>query len=489
MKDSKAYIALSTLNVYELNRFKKFVNSPYFNVNDSLIKLFDLYNQEIRFEESVNMNLLKEDIWQHVFPNETFSDTRLRKLNSDFLRLLEQFLAQEQFEKNPLHKANYLLKAVGAKHIEKLYKGSFSTARRLSSQQLERTASYYYYQYQIEKNLFGLTKGFEKKSGVKSDKLNLNIDQIAHNLDLFYLAEKIKYYCTLLTFKNVLNYDADLSFIDDTIKQIENIEYDKIPPIAIYYQIYLTYVEPENEGHFHKLKILINKHLDVFPELEAEDIYHSIINYCVSLINKGRQDYLAQLFELFEYGLESRILLPNDIMDPSIFRSICFTGLRLSKFEWTENFISDFSPLIEVRYRNNAVIFNSARLETYKKNFDKVIELLREVTFEDLVYELSSKALQIVAYYELDEHEVLFSFLSSFNTFLRRNTKIPERRKNNYKKLIYFTRKLIKLTPRMKADIEKLKLEINESDNFADKPWLLEKIAELQGLRIALSNG
>ena len=480
MKDSKAYVALSSLSVYELNRFRKFIISPYFNVNKSLINLFDLYHTKIRSDKEPEFN--KESVWTSVFPNESYNDIRLRKLNSDFLRLLEQFLAQEQFENNPLHRANYLLKSLSDKKIEKLYKGSVSTARRLSSQQLERTASYYYYQYQIEKNLFGLTTEFEKKSKIKSDRINLNIDRIAYNLDLFYLGEKIKYYCTLLTWKNVLNFEADLSFIEDTIKQINNIDYEEIPPIAIYYQIYLTYVEPDNESHFQKLKALIAKHLDVFPKSEAKDIYEACLNYCVSIINKGRQDYLHELFALFEYGLIHNILITDDKMDPAIFRNICFTALRLGKYEWTDNFINQYNPFIEEKYRNNAIIFNRARLETYKKNFDKVIELLREVTFDDIFYELSSKALQIVAYYELDEYEVLISFLSSFNTFLRRSAKISASRKNNYQKLIYFTRKLIKLTPRMKTDIKKLHTEINDSENFADKPWLLDKIAELQGL-------
>lgn len=482
MKDSKAYIALETLTVYELNRFKKFINSPYFNVNQSLIRLFELYNSEIRAEDSTDIELTKEDVWIHIFQGENYNDTRLRKISSDFLRLLEQFLAQEQFENNPLHRANYLLKALSEKQIEKLYKGSISTARRLSNQQLERTASYYYYQYQIEKNLFGLTTEFEKKSGVKSDKIHLNIDQIAYNLDLFYLGEKIKYYCTLLTWKNVLNFEADLSFIDDTIKQIKKINYEEIPPIAIYYQIYLTYVEPNEESHFHKLKQIIHEHLDVFPPLEANWIYQAVLNYCVAKVNTGNQDYFKEMFELWEYGLKSEILIANDKLDPALFRNIAITALRLGKFNWTDKFIADYNHLLDPKYRHNAVIFNRARLETYKKNFNKVIEYLREVTFDDIFYELSSKALQIVAYYELDEYEVLISFLSSFNTFLRRSTKIPERRKNNYKKLIYFTRKLIKLTPRMKTDIQRLQTEINDSENFADKPWLMEKLAELQGL-------
>jgi len=487
MKDSKAYVALQTLNIYELNRFKKFVHSPYFNVNKSLIQLFNLYNDEIRSEDSKNIELSKEYVWHNVFPTDKFNDIRLRKLSSDFLRLLEQFLAQEQFENNPLHRANYLLKALSAKQIEKLYKGSISTARRLSNQQLERTASYYYYQYQIEKNLYSLTTEFDKKTKVKSNTILTNLSEIGGNLDVFYLTEKMRYYYSFLTLKNMAPVEKEVFPITHIVNEIKKLDYKNFPPLAIYFQIYLTFSYQDDEQHFQNLKELINTYLEIFPKNEAKDIYESTLNYCVGKVNKGDQGYLSELFELFEYGLQSKVLLTDESMDTSIFRNICFTALRLKKFEWTENFIQEYSQLVEEKYRQNAIIFNRARLETYKKNFDKVIELLREVTFEDLVYELSSKALQIVAYYELDEYEVLISFLSSFNTFLRRNTKIPERRKNNYKKLIYFTRKLIKLTPRMKPEIEKLKTEINVSDNFADKPWLLEKIAELQGLPLTVA--
>ena len=214
---------------------------------------------------------------------------------------------------------------------------------------------------------------------------------------------------------------------------------------------------------------------------EAKDIYEATINYCVGKVNQGHQEYFLEMFDLFKYGLESKLLLLDNLIDPAIFRNICITSLRLSKYKWTEDFIRDYNHYLDLRYRENAVIFNSARLEFYKKDFDKVIGLLREVTFDDIFYELSSKAIQIEAYYELDEYEVLSSFLSSFSALLRRNKKIPHRRKNNYQRLIYFTKKLIRLAPHMKTETEKLKDEIENSDKFPDKPWLLEKIAELQG--------
>jgi len=485
MKDTKAYIALESLTVYELNRFGKFINSPYFNINEKLTTLFHTLDDEIRSNKACKTTLNKASVWKSVYGEVKIDDVRFRKLCSDLLKLTEKFLSQEQFDNNPLHRANYLLKAISSKNLEKLYSSSISSARRLSNQQLEKTASYYYYQYQIEKNLFNLTSEFEKKAKVKSDNSVINISNIAHNLDIFYLAEKIKYQCSLLEYKNIVTIENDkILFIDDILKQIQNMDYESIPPIAIYYQIYLTLTDSDNEVHFKKLKKLIDEYLVIFPFDEAKGIYESAINYCVAKVNTGKSEYFQELFELYEYGIENKVMLTKSELSPTSFRNISIVALRLGYYDWSERFILKNQKLLNIKYRDNAVKFNLARLATYRKDFHTVIEYLREVTFDDIVYELSSKALQISAYYELDEIDVLASFLSSFRTFLRRNNKIPKRRKNNYLKLVIFTQKLIKLAPHMTKEIKRLEEEIQSSENFSDKKWILEKVRELQGLPV-----
>ena len=43
----------------------------------------------------------------------------------------------------------------------------------------------------------------------------------------------------------------------------------------------------------------------------------------------------------------------------------------------------------------------------YQNNFDKVLSLLRDVEYEDIGYNLISKAILIITYYELDELDAL----------------------------------------------------------------------------------
>lgn len=365
MLNSKIITALQSLTVYELNRLSKFLRSPYFNKNDLIISHFEF------LQEAIKSNTLEEidkmALWANAFGDQKYNDTKFRKLNTDLLRLTEEFLAVEGFQKNPLHQANYLLKAIAEKKIEKLYNSTINTVKRLSEYQTEKPASYYYYQYQIEKNVFNLTSEYERKTKTKSELADFNISKIADNLDIFYLTEKMRYLNTLLTWQNVTKHEQTIKFRDDLINQIQNIEFKNYPALNIYYTIYLSTVEPDDRAHYDELVDNIKRHIDLFPKEEAKDIFEAAINYCVRKANKGDNTYLNELFEIYKFGLENEIILVNREITPTSFRNICFIGLRLKKFEWTEDFINAYSLLLDQKYRQNAVTFNLARLYWYQK--------------------------------------------------------------------------------------------------------------------------
>jgi len=296
LKSTKIYQVLDSLSVYELNRFGKFVQSPYFNQNQGLIRLFE---QLIPFLKSKDQSDLdKTMVWTQIFGEETYDDARFRKLSSELLRLYEQFLAQEIYDNNPLHQANNLIEGISKKKIVKLYNSVVSSVNRLSERQLEKPASYFFYQYQLEKSQYNLTSEFEKQFKKKVKFGDLNIEETAKNLDIFYLGEKLKLFCMLLSWQDVTNISGTLLFMDEIIMHVEKFDYSQYPPVAIYYQIYKSYVEPDREEHFFKLKELINMYIHLFPVEEAKDIFGSAHNFCIRRINIGQNEFVRQNFDL-----------------------------------------------------------------------------------------------------------------------------------------------------------------------------------------------
>ncbi len=472
--NNKTYTILQSFDKYEVNRLRKFLQSPYFNMNEAIVTLFEIFIKDI-FGKSTK-GLAKEIIWNKIYNQKKYDDVRFRKLNSELLKLVEKFLAQQVYEDNPIHQATHLIESVGEKKLEKLYSSTMRTARRLSSQQSYKSANFYFYQYEIEKNYYGLTQ-LDIKRASKG-----NEDLIAKNLDWFYLAEKLRIICTISSRQTEVSHQYDMILTAEIINHLKNNNwYEEVAPVAIYYQIYLTYEKPENENHYYKLKKLLTKNALQFPPSEANNMYNHALNYCVRGINKGISKFLREYFDLYCDLLNKEIIFEHGKIAPWLFKNIIVIALRLGEYEWTENFIKIYSSKLPLEFRDNAVTFNSAQLYFYQKKYDEVIRLLNQVEYEDLAYNLNSKLMLIAVYYETDEIEPLYFLMDAFRVYLNRNKKLPTERKQIYINFIKFTKKLTKIIPGDKKAIEKLRLDIsNTKGGIVNIKWLKEKIAELE---------
>ena len=87
---------------------------------------------------------------------------------------------------------------------------------------------------------FNLTSEFDKKSKKKIKHNRLNIGEMSENLDVFYISEKLKLYTTLLSWKRTYKLDIEFKFINEVIGFVKSMEFEKYPPIAIWYQIFLS---------------------------------------------------------------------------------------------------------------------------------------------------------------------------------------------------------------------------------------------------------
>lgn len=167
-------------------------------------------------------------------------------------------------------------------------------------------------------------------------------------------------------------------------------------------------------------------------------------------------------------------------LSPWYFRNIVVLGLRSGQINWVEDFINIHKNYLPEGMRENAVSFNLAQVYFYQKKYNKVIELLRIVEYEDFTYNLNSKAMLLSAYYELGEIEPLYSLFESYRTYLNRQKDLPVSRRQLYTNLIKFTKKLTSINNNDKKALQKLKQELELNKNVASYNWLMEKIAELE---------
>jgi hypothetical protein len=111
---------LSPLNSQEIRRFVSFVESPFFNQNSKLIRLArhlaDVY-PEFREGDLDSLRLFhvayeKDDAYEEQWVFDHLSQLR---------KLLEQFLAQLEYEKDASAQNRYLLSSCSASHPSRMH--------------------------------------------------------------------------------------------------------------------------------------------------------------------------------------------------------------------------------------------------------------------------------------------------------------------------------------------------------------------------------
>ena len=469
---NKLYQTLRCLQPADFRRLIKYLKSPYFNQSKTMVRLCEMLVNSV---EQGDQGFDRITVWKQISPEEIYDDVSFRKYCSDLLKLVEGFMVQESIANNHLRQSVNLLEFVVQRKIEPLYNSAFRQARSDMTQYRYHSLEYFRNAYEIERLYYSMMD-FDVKLNKRA-----NIEEISYNLDHFYWIEKLKLYSSALSQKRTGNFQYDLKFNEEILSYLNNIPIEEVPELAIYYYSFLTLFEEEKDEHYFNLRKLLDNYGVRMPKHEAIELYDSALHYCIGKLNKENQIFLREYFDLFEDGLEKGIFITNDELATWRFNNAIAVALRLGKLDWAEQFIEKYKKYLPLETQQNTYTFNLARVYRYQRKFDKVLVLLRNLEYEDIGYNLISKTMLLNAYYELDEHDALESFMESLRAFLNRNKNISQQRRKSYLNLLKYVRRLTRIKPGDKPAIEKLKEEIiREKANHVNHEWLLEKISELE---------
>lgn len=471
MHNSKLLDALRVLTPKQLRKMEDFVASPFFNKNDDACRLFASMR---KYEPSFNhKDLEKERIYKIAFPKEKYDEKKLGYLMSDMQKLIDKFLAYNELMEHPVQHEYYLMTSYIDYGLDKHFSKTMKDAQQAQKENHYRDADYFYNEFLLEalNNVY-----FDKQRKHAYDE---SLQRAIDNLDLYYLAQKLKYSCELFNRKNIVAADYRLRLLDEILVYLKDKVFEEAPAVAIYHQILMTLTDKENERHYKKLNELLREHGGKFPVLEARDMYLYAQNYCIKQINSGNQSYLNELFHLYKTMLDKKIAFDGKYITPWTYKNIVGVALRVEEYKWVEKFIHEFKEHLAPEMRENAFAFNLASFYFNKGNFNKALELLRNVEFTDIVYSLDSKAMLLRIYYELNAIDPLLSLLDSFQVYLRRNKLISDNQKTIYQNLVHFVKEATRVRKGDKEAAMKLKEKIEKTKQVAYMQWLMKKVEEL----------
>lgn len=463
---------LKVLNSDELLRFSRFMASPYINEREKprlLLELCLAYAPEY-----TSPKLDKEKVFAKLFPTEPFADIKMRQLLSYSTGKLEDFLVHQQFVKEEHQQEMALLRSLNEREAEKPFTQLYN-ALEGELEVARPDASHYLNQYRLLQTFNDFS---EKQAQKKGRKLEVKLDAASEKLDLFYISSKLRLYCDVLNYKSIMAHTGELPLIKQLLEHVAEQDYSHASGILIYYHA-AHCLSGAGEEQFTKLRDLLEQHAGRFTQQEARSMYGMAQNYCIRKINSGEGKFLAELLSIYRSLLQSGIILENGELSPWDFKNIVAVALRVGETEWTLDFIQKQSQYIAQEHRENAISYNMAKYYYQVKQFSKVLELLQQVTYNDIFYNLDSKVTLLKTYYELDETDAMLGFMDTFNTFLRRQKQVSKFHRESYLNLIRYVKKLATAPPGNKERLSLLEKEIEQTAGLPDKLWLKEKIAEL----------
>lgn len=466
---NKIFKTLQSLETGSRKRLLKYLQSPYFVQSKPLLILCKTFCNAI---EKGASGFDRQNIWKIVFPKTKYDDVNFRKYCSDLLKYTQDFMAHEALATDPIRQTMATLDFIAEHKIEPIYKRVLRDSKHLLEAQPYKSSNHFRSNYLMERQYYSMMD-FDVKVDVRA-----NLEEISNNLDLFYWIEKLKIFSAALSQKKTGNQHYNIEFVDEINAFLSKFDVERVPELAIYYHSFLTIYEEENVAHYFNLKRLLQQYGANMPQKEAIELTDAALHYCTGKMNKGQRIFLNEYFDLFESTLEKGLFFQKGVLATWRFNNMVGVALRLGKLDWAENFIQKYHVCLSIDTRENTYSFNLARVYRYQGKYDKVLELLINVEYEDIGYNLISKAMLLITYYELQELETLMSFTGSFRTFLSRHKNIPKPRRQGYLNLIKYTRRLIRLNLHDKAAIAKLRDEITrEKASTINHEWLLEKLS------------
>lgn len=483
MLKSKLLDLLNVLTPYELNQLHKLVYSPFFNKHENTRILLDHILEVGPANEDEEL-LSKETAFRIMFPGEEYDVQKVKDVMSPLTKLVETYLMQKNLDGEQGEQAIYLMRELRERKLDKYFAATERQLRLTLNKQKRLDSEHFWLGYQLETEADKLFMAKLERAAHPS------LQARADNLDKYYILNKLKMACEMMNRSNIIKATYKMHLVDEIHDHIEAHldEFADAPVILAYNYNLLALKNPDVEKYYEEMIGFLNENIDQIGTDEAVGLYDYAKNYCIKKINSGKSIYLQKLFEVYRSLIENELIYQGSYMSQWDYKNIVTVATRLKEFEWCLEFIEQQRPKLDPQHRENAYTYNLAMYHYSCGNYEDTMELLRDVEFTDVYYNLGGKTTLMKTYYELNEMEAFFGMIDSFKAYLKRNKLISEYQYKVNNNLLRFAQKLAKLKrdkdfvsdAKFAKELKGISDKIESTSEITNIDWLKQKVKELQ---------
>lgn len=450
------------LDSEEIDAFKAWLKQKTKKMHQNAILMVDFIVEEQRNNRSVSY----ADLHLLVYKQSTTQYNKIRAVASSVLKLIEQFLVGNYIQRyeNTHFKMN-LLSVYGQLELERGWKLQEQQLKRELDKTKQINDNYFFEQYQLSKMIYQNNIFFQRN-------LKQEVEEMMGHFDMYFMLEQFR--VAFFAISNKLeHYQSKLPMLKTMMKRVRNGVYKDVVIIQAYYYGILCYTDSEQSKNYFKLKAIMERNDEQIAVKDARALILTALNFAIRAYNKGKSEYMQEIFSIYQIGLQNASLLnEKGQISRWTFQNIVSAGLIVDEIDWTEQFLHDYKNKISVADSTSIYQYNLSKLYYKKKAFDVAVLYLQNIDSKDVVEVLNARALLLRIYFEEGEWEALDGLFGSFEQYIRRQKRLGYQKKL-YLNLIRFTNRLVRIRNGNKLQIENYIKRLKSQTVIADKPWLL----------------
>ncbi|MBE2217268.1 MAG: hypothetical protein IAE90_03630 [Ignavibacteria bacterium] len=469
---------LSSLTVKETAGFRDFLNSPYFNRNEKVVKLYDILMKHVPQESSKHK---LEDLHRRIFKAERYNRENIKTIIYLLTRLAEQFLVTTEFRKDDAEYNRRLLKIFNRKGLDKhflrhlrkcgfqvLDEGNVELDKISRKAEFEKTLLQFYLQRNDEKNIFA------HERNLSDDLIAAFLVDMFKQYNVFWRAGYLENLLETEFTSAVLD-SVDFERLFSTFSE-KNYRYYML--LLPHYSIYRLLKDGSGSIDIESLRqnIAGNEFISGNEKFVLSTILVNAV-YFRSLKSGGI--YSREVFEALKLMIELYEFSEDQYLRYTTYSNVLRVALQNGEYTWTEEFINKYHVLLEPSIKDNMLIYSNAYLAFSRGDFEKCLEYESKINFQTFQQRYYLRDLRLSSLYELGKYENALSLIDSYKHFIKNDGNYTSKMKHGYLLFLTFINDLIRLKLGLsRKNAAEVKEKLTNSLPMR-KDWLIKKFEEI----------
>ncbi|MEO1518780.1 MAG: hypothetical protein AAFV95_27445 [Bacteroidota bacterium] len=418
-----------------------------------------------------------------VFEKSSPKKRQLQRILQKMEKRLENFLIGKELENAPLLKEQLLAKAFKRKDLNQRFFEEVETLKYKAAYKKKELGTLF--EPEFCSIMFSVCELEYMHLATNAFSVDNQLPaQIMEYLDQYYLINKLRYCCEMMSRSRILNEQHSIFLLTELRQSLKG--HPKLHPlIALYARLLDLYEDQGNDALFDQIQGLFQFHLASFDPVDARRILQNLLNHCVVRINAGEMSFKKRQFSLYRLGIRAGCLFLQQEISVGAFINIVTVAVAVKKPTWASTFIEKFQDCLPPGQSGDALLLAKAIEAFGQGEFNQATDLLVQLQQDDTRFKLWYRSWWVRSEFEIclqtsSQSLHLESFLQQFLAFLENNKDLADHRKEAYKVYIACVRSLHNsLFAFAEEKMRKWRQNILKKPGVIARAWLLEKMDQM----------